>query len=183
MKKILAILAMAIAGSAFAGSFTVEGQKIDNIGSTADQRNYGLSVKENITNALAGDITFNNTVTTSTGALTSRMEAGLTGTTQQLGPVAGYVRIAGGQKFSNTTDFSYYSVEPGVLIPMGNFTGKVGYRYRSAFDATANGDQTHTWRAGVSYAVTKKDAVGVRFDSVRGDNKQDIWAVNYTRSF
>jgi hypothetical protein len=182
MKKILAILAMAIAGSSFAGSITVEGQKIDN-NVSADQKQYSLSVKENITKELAGDVSFKNTVTDGTGALTTRLEAGLTGTTQRVGPVAGYVRVAAGQKFSNTGDFSYYSIEPGVLIPMGNFTGKIGYRYRSAFDSSANGDQTNTWRAGVSYAVTKKDAVGVGYDSVRGDSTQNIVKVNYSRSF
>jgi hypothetical protein len=182
MKKLLAILAMATAGTVFAGSFTVEGQKIDNL-TSANQKQYSLSVKENITKEIAGDVSFSNTTTDGTGALTSRLEGGLTGTTQQVGPVIGYVRAAVGQKYSNTTDFSYYSVEPGVMIPMGNFTGKIGYRYRSAFDSTANGDQTNTWRAGLSYALTKKDAVGVRFDQVRGDSKQDVWAVNYTRSF
>ena len=182
MKKLLAILAMATAGTVFAGSFTVEGQKIDNL-TSAKQKQYSLSVKENITKEIAGDVSFSNTTTDGTGALTTRLEGGLTGTTQQVGPVIGYVRAAVGQKYSNTTDFSYYSVEPGVMIPMGNFTGKIGYRYRSAFDSTANGDQTNTWRAGLSYALTKKDAVGVRFDSVRGDSKQDVWAVNYTRSF
>lgn len=182
MKKLLAILAMATAGTVFAGSFTVEGQKIDNL-TSANQKQYSLSVKENITKEIAGDVSFSNTTTDGTGALTTRLEGGLTGTTQQVGPVIGYVRAAVGQKYSNTTDFSYYSVEPGVMIPMGNFTGKIGYRYRSAFDSTANGDQTNTWRAGLSYALTKKDAVGVRFDSVRGDSKQDVWAVNYTRSF
>jgi hypothetical protein len=182
MKKLLAILAMATAGTAFAGSFTLEGQKIDSL-TGADQKQYSLSVKENITKEIAGDVSFSNTTTDGTGALTTRLEGGLTGLTQQVGPVIGYVRAAVGQRYSNTTDFSYYSVEPGVLIPMGNFTGKIGYRYRSAFDSSANGDQTNTWRAGLSYALTKKDAVGVRFDSVRGDSKQDVWAVNYTRSF
>jgi hypothetical protein len=66
---------------------------------------------------------------------------------------------------------------------MGNFTGKIGYRYRSAFDSTAYGDQTNTWRTSVSYALTKKDEIGVGFDKVRGDNKQDSWAVKYTRGF
>ena len=182
MKKILAILAMVTAGSAFAGSVSIEGQQIDNKGS-ADQKKYALSVKENITKELAGDVSFSNTTTNGTGALSTRLEAGLTGTTPQVGPVMGYVRLAAGQKYSNTADFSYYSVEPGVLIPMGNFTGKIGYRYRSAFDSTANGDQTNTWRASVSYALTKKDEIGVGFDQVRGDNKHDSWAVKYTRSF
>ena len=182
MKNILAILAIATASTAFAGSVSIEGRKIDN-NSSADQTQYKLTVKEKITKLLDGDLSFSNTVTDGTGALGTRIEGGVTGTTQQVGPVAGYVRIAAGQKFSNTTDFSYYAIEPGVLIPMGNFTGKIGYRYRSAFDSTANGDQTNTWRAGVSYAVTKKDAVGIRFDSVRGDSNQKIWAVGYTRGF
>jgi hypothetical protein len=182
MKKILAILAMAFAGSTFAGSVTVEGQQIDSL-TGANQKQYSLSVKENLTRELTGDVSFSNTITDGTGALSSRLEAGVTGTTQQVGPVAGYIRVGAGQKFNNTGDFSYYSVEPGVLIPMGNFTGKIGYRYRSAFDSTANGDQTHTLRTGVSYAVTKKDAVGIRFDRMRGDSKQDSVAVNYTRSF
>ena len=182
MKKILAILAMAIAGSSFAGSITVEGGKANTI-SGNDQTQYRLTVKEKITKSLDGDLSFSNTVTDGTGALGTSIEGGVTGATQQVGPVAGYVRVAAGQKFSNTGDFSYYSIEPGVLIPMGNFTGKIGYRYRSAFDSSANGDQTNTWRAGVSYAVTKKDAVSVRFDNVSGDSNQKIWAVGYTRGF
>jgi hypothetical protein len=182
MKKLLAILAMATAGTVFAGSFTVEGQKIDNL-TGADQKQYSLSVKENITKEIAGDVSFSNTTTDSTGALTTRLEGGLTGLTQQVGPVIGYVRAAVGQRYSNTADFSYYSVEPGVLIPIGNFTGKIGYRYRSAFDSTANGDQTNTWRAGLSYALTKQDTVGVRYDQMRGDSKQNVVAVNYTRGF
>jgi hypothetical protein len=182
MKKILAILAMATAGTAFAGSFTVEGQQIDSL-TGANQKQYSLSVKENITKEVTGDVSFSNTTTDGTSALTTRLEGGLTGLTQQVGPVKGYVRVAAGQKFSNTTDFSYYSVEPGVMIPMGNFTGKIGYRYRSAFDSTANNDQTNTWRAGLSYALTKQDTVGVRYDHVRGDTNQNTVAVNYTRGF
>jgi opacity protein-like surface antigen len=182
MKKILAILAMATAGTAFAGSFTVEGQQIDSL-TGANQKQYSLSVKENITKEVTGDVSFSNTTTDGTSALTTRLEGGLTGLTQQVGPIKGYVRVAAGQKFSNTTDFSYYSVEPGVLIPMGNFTGRIGYRYRSAFDSTANNDQTNTWRAGLSYALTKQDTVGVRYDQMRGDTTQNTVAVNYTRGF
>jgi len=182
MKKILAILAITTAGTAFAGSFTIEGRKIDN-SSSADQTQYMFKVKEKITKSLEGDLAFGNTVTDGTGALGTRIEGGVTAVTQQVGPVAGYTRVSAGQKFSNTTDFSYYAIEPGVLIPMGSFTGKIGYRYRSAFDSSANGDQTNTWRAGVSYAVTKKDAVSVRFDNVSGDSNQKIWAVGYTRGF
>jgi hypothetical protein len=50
-------------------------------------------------------------------------------------------------------------------------------------DAALNGDTTETVRAGVSYALTKQDAIGVRYDKVTGDAKQNVVAVNYTRSF
>ena len=83
MKKILAILAMAIAGSSFAGSITVEGRKVDN-NSSADQTQYKLTVKEKITKELDGDLSFSNTVTDGTGALGTRIEGGVTGTTQQV---------------------------------------------------------------------------------------------------
>jgi hypothetical protein len=118
--------------------------------------------------------------------LTTRAEAGLTGAY----PVAGislYTRAAVGEKFTGSTtygNFGYYSVEPGVLVPIGKtgLTARVGYRFRSAFD-TANNDTTRTSRAGVSYTLTKKDTIGVRYDQMRGDSNQNVWAFNYSRSF
>jgi hypothetical protein len=182
MKKILAILTLMTTSTAFAGAVTVEVMDIDNK-TSASQKLYGLYVKENITKDLVGDVAFSNIVTSGTGTLSTRLETGLTGTTPRVGPVNGYVRVSVGQRFTNTKDYSYYGIEPGVLIPVGDFTGRVGYRYRSAFDPTANNDQTNTWRVGVSYAVTKKDTVGIRFDQVRGDASQNIWAFSYTRNF
>jgi hypothetical protein len=35
----------------------------------------------------------------------------------------------------------------------------------------------------MSYALTKQDAVGVRYDQVRGDTNQNNLAFNYTRKF
>ena len=61
-------------------------------------------------------------------------------------------------------------------------SAKLGWRYREAFN-NVNADTTRTWRAGLSYDLTKKDAVGVRYDRMRGDTNQNIVAVNYTRSF
>jgi hypothetical protein len=95
-----------------------------------------------------------------------------------------YVRAATGQKYSNTTDFAYYSVEPGIAIPVGyGLTAKVGYRWRSAFDSSASGDQTHTARYSLAYALSKNDTVAVKYDRVNGDNNQKNVAVAYTRGF
>jgi opacity protein-like surface antigen len=92
--------------------------------------------------------------------------------------------VALGEKFSNGANFGYYSVEPGVVY---NFTdklsGKVGYRFRNGFGNNGNLDTTHTARVGVSYAVTKNDTVGVRYDQVRGDSFNHSVNFAYTRSF
>jgi len=186
MKKVLAILALTISGSVFAGSITVEGQNIDGQSGGADQKNFNMTAKESINNTFAGHIQVSTTQTDNTNALSTRLEAGLTGSVAVFGPVTGYTTVAVGEKYSSTGSFAYYSVEPGLSAPIGStgLTAKVGYRYRTSFDnSSVNLDTTQTVRAGVSYALSKQDAVGVRYDKVTGDSKQNIMAVNYTRSF
>jgi hypothetical protein len=184
MKKIFAILAMAASASAFAVTAGLEYQNQTGVNGTADSQNIGLSVKEKINDAFSGDVAFSNTNKETTGAISStRLEAGLTAS-KTYGIVSPYARVALGQKYTSTTNFTYYSVEPGVSLPIGStgLTAKVGYRYRTATDS-ANADTTRTARAGLSYALTPKDTIGVRYDRQRGDSEQNIWAVNYTRGF
>ena len=184
MKKIFAILAMATSGSLFAATATLEYQNQNGVNGTADSNLYQLSVKEDINKNFAGDVVLNTASKDSTGAVSSsRAEAGLTGKTT-LGFVSPYVRVATGEKFTSTTNFAYYSVEPGLTAPIGKtgLTARLGYRFRSAYD-TAQPDTTRTARAGLSYAITPKDTLGVRYDSVRGDTNQNVWAFNYTRGF
>ena len=186
MKKLLAILSMAVSTGVFAASAQLEYQNIDGVNGSSNATQYQLTVREQITTNITGDVAFSNQVKDNTQTLTTRAEAGLTGSY----PVAGislYTRAAVGEKFTGSTtygNFGYYSVEPGVLVPIGKtgLTARVGYRFRSAFD-TANNDTTRTWRAGVSYALTKKDSIGVRYDRVQGDADQTIMNVNYTRNF
>ena len=182
MKKILAILALAATSLAFADSVTLEGQHVNNIGSNA-QQTYVLGVKKDINANLIADVAFSNTQTENTNALTTRLEAGATVTAPIYGIVSGYSRVALGQKYSNSTNFTYYSIEPGVAVPFGALTAKVGWRYRSADDSGTNNDQTHTMRYSLNYALSKVDTVGVRYDRVQGDNDQKIYSVNYSRGF
>jgi hypothetical protein len=179
--KIFATLALAIAGTAFAAdSFTVEGKHINNAGAAAQQQ-YTLGVKKEF-GSFAGDLAFENSQTEGTNALSTRLEAGAT----VAGPVGLYARAAVGQKYNNTTDFTYYSVEPGIAVAVpgvAGVTAKVGYRFRSAFDSTQNNDQTHTARYALSYALNKTDAVALKYDRVNGDNNQKTVAVAYTVGF
>lgn len=182
MKKILAILAFGLAGTAFADSFSLERHNVNNV-TGADQTLYAVSVKRDLNKAMAVDVGLNQTQTDGTSALGTRLEAGLTGTMPLFANVKGYVRGAVGQRYSNGADFTYYSVEPGVTAPVGPFTARVGWRYRTADNAVANNDQTHTMRYSLAYALTKQDSVALGYDRVTGDSDQKNVRLVYTRSF
>jgi long-subunit fatty acid transport protein len=184
MKKIVTTAALMAATSlATAASITVEGQVQTGDRGARDSTNYALSVQQSLNKTFAADVGVTTFQQDGTKALSNRLEAGVTGT-RPVGPISLYTRVAIGEKFSNGSDFAYYSVEPGVVY---NFTdklsGKVGYRFRNGFGDNGNLDTTHTARAGVSYAVTKQDSVGVRYDQVRGDAFNHSVNFAYTRSF
>lgn len=182
MKKLLAILALVAVGAVNAApSATVEYQNINNA-TSANQDGILLSVKNDLASNLVGDATFTNVQTAGTGSLSTRLEAGLTATAPIYGSIGGYVRTALGEKYSNTTRFTFYSVEPGITAPLGPFTAKVGFRYRSAID-DKDGDKTHTTRTTLSYPLTKVDTIAVRYDRVTGANDQKTWVASYTRGF
>lgn len=187
MKKILAILAMVASAGAFAASSTLEYQNINGQDGQADQRNVNLTVRDEINSFLTGDVVMSGTwdnTKTSDAASNFRGEAGLTGTTALFGPVSGYTRVALGQKFTGTGNFSYYSVEPGVVVatPIAGLTANLGYRFRDSFTESFE-DRTKTIRVGLNYQLNAKNAIGLGYDQMRGDAAQNIVRVNYTRGF
>ena len=181
MKKLAIATLVALSGFAYAGdTVTLEGQHINNAGAAAQQQ-YVLGIKKDF-GSFAGDVSFANAQTEGTNALSTRLEAGATVN----GPVGLYARAAVGQKYSNTTDFTYYSIEPGIAaaVPgLSGVTAKVGYRFRSAFDSTQNNDQTNTMRYALSYALNAKDSVALKYDRVKGDSNQKVVSVAYTVGF
>jgi long-subunit fatty acid transport protein len=184
MKKVLVTAALVAAtGLAQAASVTVEFQNQEGHRGARDSENYSLSVKESVNKNFAVDLGFTAYQQSTTKALSNRLEAGVTGTVP-VGPVNLYTRVAVGEKFTNGSDFEYYSVEPGVTYTMfDKLTARVGYRFRNGFGTNGNLDTTHTARAGVSYAITKQDSVGVRYDQARGDSFNHSVNFAYTRSF
>ena len=188
MKKIaLATILSLAAASSFAASLGIQYQSQEGKDGTADSQAYVITVRESFSKNFAGEVQAVTTARDSTGGLSSqRLEVAGVGSVPLAPslPFGLYTRVAVGQKFVSTTNYGYYSVEPGITMPLGNtgLSARVGWRYRNAFDV-ANGDETRTWRAGLNYAVTKRDSVGVRYDSVRGDTNQNVVAVGYTRSF
>ena len=184
MKKIFAIIAILAATSAMADSVTFSRQDINVTDSNNDQTQYSLSFKHEFNKTLAGDIQFSNTQTETTNALGTRLEAGLTANTPLFGSVKGYVRTALGQRYSNSKDYQYYSVEPGLTMPVGPVNVKVGYRLRDATDSKINtNEDTRTKRLQVSYPLTKNDAIAVGYDRERGDANKNGTSISYTRTF
>ena len=184
MKKVFATAVLVAAtGLVNAASVTVEGQIQTGERGARDSTNYALSVQQSLNKTFAADVGITTFQEDTTKALSNRLEVGLTGT-RPVGPVNLYTRVAVGEKITNGSDFGYYSVEPGVVYNFTNkLSGKVGYRFRNGFGDNGNLDTTHTARAGVSYAVTKQDSVGVRYDQVRGDAFNHSVNFAYTRSF
>jgi hypothetical protein len=185
MKKILVILTMTISGFVYAASATLEYQDRTGVNGTANSSQYSLAVSENINKNFSAGVSGNFSAKDSNGAInSSRLEGSVTGKTT-IGLVSPYMRLAAGQKFTSVTNYSYYSIESGATAPLGNtgLTARLGYRYRTAFDSTAYADTTNTLRLGMSYALTKKNAVGIRYDRMRGDTNQNSVAFNYTRGF
>ena len=88
-----------------------------------------------------------------------------------------------GEKVSSSTHFSHYAVDGGVKFPLvAGFTGDVGGRYRNAFESGHDYKTTRV-HAAVGYALTKQDAVAVRWSRSYGDEEKDAWRLQYTRSF
>jgi len=118
MKKIAIATLMVLASTAFAASVTFEGQDQQGEKGAVGSTNYALSVKESINNTFAADIGATNYQQDGTKALSTRLETGLT-TSVPMGPVGIYARTAVGEKYNNTKNFAYYSIEPGVTLTFG----------------------------------------------------------------
>jgi hypothetical protein len=193
MKKLVAILALAITTSAFADKIIIEAR--DAQGATtsgphtsgtksSDQNQYKLTYAKDVNANWQVDYSVISVQTQSTELTAgSRIEAGALYRNKIAGlPV--YVRGGYGLKTTTAANFTYYSVEPGVMIPLGNFTGRVGYRFRDAVaPSNTNADETTTWRYGLGYNVTKDSSVWLRYDKMRGDTAQNVTFVAFEHKF
>ena len=88
-----------------------------------------------------------------------------------------------GERITSSTHFSYYAIDSGVKFPLfAGLTADVGGRYRNAFEANKL-YETIRGHVAVGYALTKEDAVAVRWSRSYGDEEKDAVRLQYTRSF
>lgn len=189
MKKLLLVLLFAISAPAFADKFVIERGWGDDMATNAPNSStwYFKGIRDFNPN-FAMDTSLQMTQldgAAPSNKISSRIDIGAIAKMNLYGPVNGYTRVAYGEKFSTSSpgNFDYYSVEPGVRGTLyGPVWSQVGWRFRTPFNP-ANNDTTRTWRTSLNYDVTKQDTVGVRLDNQRGDSNQNIFNLNYVRSF
>jgi hypothetical protein len=183
MKKLLATAILGLASlTALAGTATVEYSDVEGVNGAKNGKGYLVNWNENITKTLDGGFQMTTAQTDGTNSVSTRVEASLT-PKYDLGYATAYMKGSLGVKLNSQGSNEFYSVEPGVVVPLGGgFSTRLGYRYRAAFNNNI-ADTTRTARAGVTYAFTKKDAFTVRYDRQRGDSEQNSWNFAYTRSF
>jgi len=172
MKKFILLAALLAAGTAFAGGFgSVEYSSRDGVNGNSDARATKVTMGTDINSTFKADFSLRQKTDTDNDLSDTRFEGGLTGAVPVVGSLTGYGRVAYGEKFKTSTNYSYYSVEPGVKYAVTpQVSVKLGYRYRAAMDS-ANADTTRAWRTGVEYAITKNYFVGLGYDQVRGDSE------------
>jgi hypothetical protein len=185
MKKIMFAALALMTSMAFAGSVTVEGTNYNTLNGGNDAKGALVAFNENINKTFGVYTALSSLQTVNTNAVSSRLEVGGSANFA-LGPVTGYTKLGIGQKYSTTGQFTYWQIEPGVKAPIGDtgLTAQLGYRYRTAAEnPNVNKDTTDTVRVGLGYNFNKHNNIGVRYDRVTGDTRQDAVSLNYTRSF
>ena len=183
MKKILIASALALSAiTSFAASALIEVNSANGVDQFSGSNGTLLLVKEQINTLFTGDVSLSAAQSKETKTLSNRAEVGLT-YSRPIGPVSVLTRVAVGTAYKSGTNDPYYSIEPGVTYAFTDkLSGNVSYRYRTGFSENTL-DTTDTYRIGALYALTTKDSIGIRYDRIRGDYKQNQVALQYTRGF
>lgn len=196
MKKIFAILALATSASAFAqGGVQFEfererGEKAPNTMSNTVK----VAPYVKLDNGVKLDIQFgasrdDGQVSGNNNALENTVEARAQKMFNITPSLKAGVRVGIGQVFNGentagkTVDFGYYTITPKAEYAITeNLSALASWRFRDAF----NNDVAYTTRtakAGLGYALTKKDTVEVQYFQKRGDSNVNGIELAYGRSF
>jgi len=173
------LVSMLIGASAFAGGYaSLEYSDESNRLTGAENIKQGLVIGDK-TGGVDYSIKMENSQTEiGSGSISQALEVRAK---KSLGAL--YVGARLGERITSSTHFSYYAVDTGVKIPLvAGFTADVGARYRNAFESGKLFETTRVHTT-VGYALTKQDAVAVRWSRSYGDEQKDAVRLQYTRSF
>lgn len=185
MKKLLlASLLAALAATAHAGGWYggLEADSSENRQTKADSVGTGL-----ILGYKEGNWQYSGKVSTSqaewgNGSITTSYEGRIKHSFSVLGTKP-YLQGRLGDRVSSSTDFLYYAVDAGVVVPVvERFDVDFSYRYRNAFN-TSNNFQTDRYGIEGKVKLTDKDSLGLRYTQSYGDSETDSWRLQYTHTF
>ena len=179
-KLAVAFATLLIAGSAMAagGYASLEYSDESNRLTGAENINHGLVVGSKMDGVDYSIKMANSQTELGSGSITQSLEVRAK---KNFGAVYFGGRL--GERITSSTHFSYYAIDSGVKFPLvAGFTGDVGARYRNAFESGKLYETTRGHVA-VGYALTKQDAVAVRWSRSSGDEEKDAVRLQYTRSF
>jgi hypothetical protein len=196
MKKIFAILALAITGSAFAQggvSFEFERER-GTTGSNTMSNTVKVAPYVKLDNGVKLDLQFggsrdDGSVSGNNNALENTVEA----RAQKMFEVAPGLKLGArvglGQVFNGTNsagktvDFGYYTFTPKAEYAINDkLSALASFRFRNGFSDSDN-YLTRTYKAGLGLNVTKKDAIEAQYFQKRGDSNVNGVELAYSRSF
>jgi hypothetical protein len=185
-KSLFAVVALVFATSALAeGNYAgIKLETRDGRASTADSNVFSMTVGKSINQYLNAEVYTRLKNEDGTDSNNTRLEGALIGSVAT--PVNGlsvYTRGAMGKRFDHTSDYNYWSVEPGVKYAVtGDLALKAGVRFRDAFN-DANNDSTRTYRLGAEYALDKTQTLSVGFDRSLGNAEFNAFSAGYGIKF
>ncbi len=168
MKKYILVLLAALAPVCQAQTFaSVNGEFATGVNGAPDMHGYLFTIGHRVKN-LTIDANAETLVANSNKATINRLEAGATFAFPTTVGVVPYLRTAMGSKTASGDQFNYYSVEPGVRVPIGPGTARLGWRYRDAVESGYT-DLSRTWRVGYVWPLTKSTDLNLAYEQSRGN--------------
>jgi hypothetical protein len=197
MKKIISILALAFATSAFAGAgitteYEIERGDLSHKGTNGHSLSVapyyktesGLKYDVKMEGAREDGLT-NGDKHAIEGAIEPRIRKDFAVTDK----ASVGLRVGVGRKFNGTNkagqtvDFAYYTVEPiATYKATQDLSFNTSVRFRDGFGSSQD-YQTRTAKIGVAYALTKNDEVGAKYFRKRGDDQSHGVELVYSRGF
>lgn len=114
----------------------------------------------------------------------SRVEGGLT-YSRPIGHFVGFGRVAVGQSWNDSNNFTYYSVQPGVGYRFADGLVEVdlSYRYRNSFDPNTYQFETNSGIVGGTVWMNKNQGITFNYEYVAKDQNYNKFSLNYTYVF
>lgn len=185
-KKFLALAFVLASGAAMAGGFGgVEYNYVDGVGDSRGltTNGYTITLGTNVAPNTAVDLKTSFVRADNSGATGNALEAGVTQSYGLGNGLSAYARVGLGKLWTNGSDLTYYSVEPGLkYAATQDLTLSAAYRFRDSTSADRQ-FKTNTLRLGGEYALTKASAVTFGYDRYYGDTQANGVNVGYAFKF